>query len=74
MKYGLTLVACFDEESDQKIRETLNLIGDHRICKVPMKNGNRKDIDTLPFHSTLSAWKISKEEVIVKRMRESFNF
>lgn len=74
MKYGLTLVACFDEESDQKIRETLKLIGDHRICKVPMKNGNRKDIDTLPFHSTLSAWKISKEEKIVKRIYESFNF
>lgn len=74
LNYAITFVACFDEESNQKIAEALKLISNYRICKVPMKNGNREDIDTLPFHSTISSWDINKEQEIVEQIRRFFTF
>ena len=74
INYAITFVACFDDESNQKIEEALKLIGNYRICKVPMKNGNRKDLDTLPFHSTISSWSIKEEQKIVEQIRRFFTF
>lgn len=42
INYAVTFVACFDEESNQKLTETLKLISNYRICKVPIKNDNGK--------------------------------
>ena len=72
INYGITFVACFDEESNQKIREAMKRISNYRICKMPMKNGNREDLDSLPYHSTLSSWKIGNEPEIVEQIRKFF--
>ena len=62
----VTLVSIFDNINMEKIEYYTKQINEN-LCKVPFgKNvANRIKVDTLPYHSTLSAWNIEDEENII---------
>lgn len=68
MQTRITLIACFDNKSIKEIEEKLKLLDGYKLCKVPLHTANREENDTLPFHITLSAWNIEKENFIVEKM------
>ena len=68
MQTRITLVACFDDSSVKLIEENLKLLDNYELCKVPLHNSNREENDTLPYHITLSAWDIDKEDFIINKM------
>ncbi len=67
----ITLVACFDEESNQKIENILTNLN-VKLCKVPFNIENRLENDTLPYHITLSAWNNDKSKEIISKLK-TFN-
>ena len=73
MNSRITLVTLFNEESLKKMDELISSV-DEKLCKVPFnRNVNRCEVDTLPFHLTLSAWDINKKDEVVL-MLNSINF
>ncbi len=64
----ITLVACFDDESNKKIEQ---IVKDYKaeLCKVPYNIKNRFANDTLPYHITLSAWNEDKIEYITSKLK-----
>lgn len=65
MKKRITLVACFSEESNNKIKQVLAVLKSDLLCKVPFNIDDRIVNDTLPYHITLSAWDKEKQDKIV---------
>ena len=69
---GLTLVTLFAEESRQQLNRFLKKAGEP-VCKIPygrVELEKREELDTLPPHFTVSAWKSSEKETVCKRMSE----
>ena len=66
MSKRITLVTIFDKVTISNINNLVNIVGE-KICKVPygIDDDNRKKIDTLPFHFTISAWDKEYEEKVV---------
>lgn len=62
MNERITFISIFNKKSLEKIEYYTKQIND-KTCKVPFgKNvDNRVEVDTLPYHFTLSAWDISYE-------------
>lgn len=71
MNERITCIATFNKNNLSKIEKYTKLLS-QELCKVPFgKNvDNRKDIDTLPYHFTLSAWDIKYEEKIIKELSQ----
>ena len=65
MNERVTFICEFDKINLQKIEHYTKQINE-KLCKVPFgKNvDNRVEVDTLPFHFTLSAWNIVDEEKV----------
>ena len=63
MNERITFVSLFDNNNLAKIEYYTKQINE-KLCKVPFgKNvDNREEVDTLPYHFTLSAWDISDED------------
>lgn len=69
MNERITLISMFDTNNLIKIEYYTKQINE-KLCKVPFgKNvDNREEVDTLPYHFTLSAWDISDEENVIKEL------
>lgn len=69
MNERITFVSMFDNNNLAKIEYYTKQINEN-LCKVPFgKNvDNREEVDTLPYHFTLSAWDISNEENVIKEL------
>ena len=69
MNERITFVSLFDNNNLAKIEYYTKQINE-KLCKVPFgKNvDNREEVDTLPYHFTLSAWDISDEETVIKEL------
>lgn len=69
MNERITLVSLFDNNNLSKIEYYTKQINE-KLCKVPFgKNvNNREEVDTLPYHFTLSAWDISDEENVINEL------
>lgn len=73
MNSRVTLITLFSEESLKKIDKLVSSV-DEKMCKVSFgRNVNRCEVDTLPFHLTLSAWDINKKDEVVFKLN-SINF
>lgn len=54
---GYTLITHFDTEGYEKLHSILSVISDERFCRVPyrrVENAKRYQVDTLPYHVTVS--------------------
>lgn len=71
MNDRITFVCTFDEESLFKLKTYIDKL-DIKLCKVPFskKGLNREEVDTLPYHTTLSAWDISKKDTILNELSQ----
>lgn len=69
MNERITFVSLFDNKNLTKIEYYTKQISE-KLCKVPYgKNvDNREKVDTLPYHFTLSAWDISDEENVIRKL------
>lgn len=69
MNERITFVSIFDNNNLAKIEFYIKKINE-KSCKVPYgKNvDNREEVDTLPYHFTLSAWDISAEENVIREL------
>lgn len=69
MNQRITFVSIFSENDLAKIEYYTKRIND-KLCKVPFGKNvvDREEVDTLPYHFTLSAWDISSEEVVIKEL------
>lgn len=67
MNERITFISMFDKEVLANIEYYTKQINGS-LCKVPFgKNvDNREEVDTLPYHFTLSAWNISNEKKVIK--------
>ena len=68
MKKRITCIALFDNESLEKLKFKINMI-DEKICKVPCIEGNRENLDTLPYHLTLLVWNIEEKDKAIEVIR-----
>lgn len=60
MRKRITSIALFDNESIEKLKEKVDKI-DKRLCKVPYREENRENLDTLPYHFTFCVWDIKEQ-------------
>lgn len=68
MNERLTLVSLFNKDEIKKIEEILSEI-DERLCKVPFgRNVNRFEVDTLPYHFTLSSWNVNEKDNVINKL------
>lgn len=69
MHERITFISIFDDINIEKIEYYIKQISE-KLCKVPFgKNvDNRIEVDTLPYHFTLSAWDISCEEKVTDEL------
>lgn len=69
MNDRITFISIFNDNNLEKIEYYTNQINE-KMCKVPFgKNvDNRKKVDTLPYHFTLSAWNISDELNVIEEL------
>lgn len=67
MNKRITLISTFDDISIKKIEYSIRQVSE-KLCKVPFGKivGNRIEMDTLPYHFTLSAWDIENEKNVKK--------
>lgn len=61
----ITSIALFDNESLEKLELNVNMI-DEKFCKVPYREENRENLDTLPYHFTFSVWDIQEKNKAVE--------
>lgn len=57
---GYTIVTHFDAEGYKKLNSILSVIANERICRVPygrVEDSRRYEVDTLPYHITVSSSK-----------------
>lgn len=57
---GYTIVTHFDAEGYKKLHTILSVVSDERICRVPygrVEDNRRYQVDTLPYHVTVSSSK-----------------
>lgn len=57
---GYTIVTHFDAEGYKKLHTILSVVSDERICRVPygrVEDNRRYQVDTLPYHITVSSSK-----------------
>lgn len=66
MKQRITLVATFADNSLLEINQRLSIFDNSKLCKVPYSKNieDRKMVDTLPYHITLSAWDRKEKDSI----------
>lgn len=71
MNKRITFVSAFDDKNMEKIESRTKKIKE-KLCKVPFgKNvDNRIEMDTLPYHFTLSAWDIEDEKNVKKALSQ----
>lgn len=69
----ITVVACFDDLSNDKIKNVIEKCGYSNLCKVPLYTEDRIKNDTFPFHISLSAWKIEQSEEVLEKFK-NFEF
>lgn len=71
MNERITLISVFDEENKKKVMKYIHKIH-HMTCKVPYGKGvvDREKADTLPYHFTLYAFDIQKEEEVREYLRK----
>ena len=71
MKKRITLISTFDDISIKKIEYSIRQVSE-KLCKVPFGKivGNRIEMDTLPYHFTLSAWDIENEKNVKKNLSQ----
>ncbi len=69
MNERITLVGIFDKKNSEKITKMVSKTN-QKLCKVPFgkKVTNRYEVDTLPYHFTLSAWDISQKEEVLNKL------
>lgn len=69
MNERVTFISIFDNINLEKIENYIKQIK-QKLCKVPfVKNvDNREEVDTLPYHFTLSAWNILDEEKVINEL------
>ena len=65
MNERITFISIFDDINIERIEYYIKQINE-KLCKVPFgKNvDNRIEVDTLPYHFTLSAWNIEDKEKV----------
>ncbi len=63
MNYRITLISLLSIEDLNKIDNVIKNVTEP-LCKVPYI----KNIDTLPYHFTLSAWNIEENDFILKKV------
>ena len=71
MNKRITFISTFDDKNMEKIESCTKKIKE-KLCKVPFgKNvDNRIEMDTLPYHFTLSAWDIEDEKNVKKALSQ----
>ena len=69
MSKRITCIALFDEESLQKLYGSLKS-ANNNFCKVPFKEKNREQVDTLPYHFTFTVWEESDENKAIDIFKE----
>ena len=69
MNERVTFISLLDDNVLSKIEYHTKQIN-YNLCKVPFGKDidNREEVDTLPYHFTLSAWSISDEVNIIKEL------
>lgn len=70
MNERITIISLFNVKDLKKINNVLSSIN-ISLCKVPFGKNiiNRKDVDTLPWHFTLSAGDITKENLAKESLK-----
>ena len=71
MHNRIVLISTFDNNNLEKINYYVNKLNE-TLCKVPFgKNvDNRIEVDTLPYHLTLSAWNIENQKNVEKALSQ----
>lgn len=71
MNERVTCIALFNDESIEKINKLVEKL-EKPLCKVPYgkKVEDRLKCDSLPYHFTLCAWPIEKEDKVVETLKE----
>jgi len=71
MNERVTCIALFNDESIEKINKLVEKL-DAPLCKVPYgkKVDDRLTCDSLPYHFTLCAWPIEKEEKVIETLKQ----
>ena len=62
-----TIITHFDSEGYKQLEDVLSIIADEKICRVPygrVEDGRRYQVDTLPYHLTVSSSKDSLSNLI----------
>lgn len=69
MNERVTFISVFDNTNLEKIEHYTKEIND-KLCKVPFVKtvDNREEVDTMPYHFTLSAWNILDEEKVINEL------
>lgn len=69
MNKRITFISILDDNNLAKIQYYTKQINE-KLCKVPFGKSvdNRQEIDTLPYHFTLSAWDISNKDNVIKEL------
>lgn len=68
MEKRITSIALFDNESLENLKAKVNMI-DEKLCKVPYREKNRENLDTLPYHFTFSVWNIEEKGRAIEIIR-----
>ena len=66
---GYTLITHFDAEGYKKLYSYLSVIADETVCRVPygrVKDKRRYQVDTLPYHLTVSSSKATLAHLMNK--------
>jgi 2'-5' RNA ligase len=71
MQNRITLVTLFDKQTNHILDNLVSKL-DKKICKVPYDvcDEKRIELDTLPYHMTISAWDKKDEEQVVQMLNK----
>lgn len=65
----VTSIALFDKESLRRLDECVKGLNEN-FCKVPFREENREDIDTLPYHFTFTVWNINDKNKAIEVLKK----
>ena len=72
MNERITLVSSFNQQGLNKIKKYLEKTTD-KLCKVPFIKtiDNRLEVDTLPYHFTISTWGVEVAEKVKTELQKT---
>lgn len=64
-----TIIALFDEQSLSKFKYVTDKVNSP-LCKVPYREENREELDTLPYHFTFCVWDAQDRDKAIEVFKE----